>query len=111
MDKMIETSAQTIGYNKAFLEMFEATYEQYQSQVVTKDKKKKKVIKEKLDKKMINEIRRGIKSLKKSIVEKYIEEFSTLSMLVLVAIFSGLGLMFYKVNQKLNKAHLFWVNL
>ena len=75
--------------------------------MITKDKKNKNKSKHRIDRLMLNEIELGIRQLKQSIVDKYIEEMSTLNMIVLVAIFGGLGFMFMKVNKLVNKAHLF----
>ena len=75
--------------------------------MITKDKKNKNKSKHRIDKLMLNEIELGIRQLKQSIVDKYIEEMSTLNMVVLIAIFGGLGFMFMKVNKLVNKAHLF----
>ena len=55
----------------------------------------------------LNEIEDGIRELKQRIVNEYVESSSTLTIVVLVLLFAGLGFTFYKVNKLVNKAHMF----
>ena len=57
----------------------------------------------------LNEIEDGIRELKQRIVNEYVESSSTLTIVVLVLLFAGLGFTFYKVNKLVNKAHMFWM--
>ena len=45
--------------------------------------------------------------LKDKIVYEYVESTSTLTTLILIAIFAGLAFTFFKVNKLINKAHMF----
>jgi len=48
-----------------------------------------------------------VRELKQKIVYEYVEQTSTVTFMVLVALFSGLALTFFKVNKMVNKAHIF----
>lgn len=55
----------------------------------------------------LDEIESSVRKLKTNIVNKYTEETSVLTMIVLAAIFAGLAFTFVKVNKMVNKAHMF----
>lgn len=55
----------------------------------------------------LDEIEVAVRRLKTNIVNNYAEETSVLTLLILVAIFAGLGFTFLKVNKMVNKAHMF----
>ena len=48
-----------------------------------------------------------MRQLKDKIVYEYVEQTSTFTLCILVAIFGGLAFTFFKVNKLINKAHMF----
>lgn len=55
----------------------------------------------------MDEVEEGVRQLKDKIVYEYVEQTSTLTLVILVAIFGGLAFTFFKVNKLINKAHMF----
>jgi len=62
---------------------------------------------ERLDPEILDEVEEGVRQLKDKIVYEYVEQTSTLTLVILVAIFGGLAFTFFKVNKLINKAHMF----
>ena len=55
----------------------------------------------------LDTIEEGVRMLKERILYEYVEQVSTLTMLILIAIFIGLFFTAFKVNRMLSKAHVF----
>jgi len=92
--------------NNKFLTEFEEQYE-FTDRLDKNKQPVKPTGKNKLDKEILDTIEEGVRMLKERILYEYVEQVSTLTMLILIAIFIGLFFTAFKVNRMLSKAHVF----
>ena len=120
LSTVIQKTQKSLANNKKFLKEFENRYE---SDVTKNDSSSSSTPDslEKLDSQIVSNIDRltrvlflqlstiedGVRLLKDKIVYEYVDETSTLTLLILVGIFTGLGFTIYKVNRMLSKMHVF----
>ena len=98
---------ESLDQNKRFLIEFERRYESNEDSSFASKKNSGNERKKKLDGEILDTIEEGVRKLKEKILYEYVEQTSTITILVLVAIFAGLGFTTFKVNRMLNKAHVF----
>jgi len=93
--------------NKKFFAEFEERYEAEAPAPGKKADAKKASDRQKLDPQILDTVEDGVRQLKDKILYEYVEQTSTLTMLILIGLFAGLAYTLFKVNKLVNKAHMF----